>query len=464
MLSAFRERVSLVLLFLLPFHALAVTAATRVIAGAGHAPLGILALWKEGLLGALLIAASWEILAARGAMLRRWDRLDALAAAFCVTAMLASILAGSTLGAVALGARYDLVTLVAFVVLRRVPWSPGFAEKAARALLAAGCCVAGYGVLTLLLPDRFFATLGYSPLHSLYVPGGPVAAFQYIGGEAVRRIQGPVSGPNQLGVWLLLPWAAAQGKQSGQWTVDSGQWRNGLLILFGAAIALTFSRAAWIGAGIVALVFLLRGGRTRRRIAVAGAGMVACAACVLLLVRPQLLLRAASSRDHVLRPLAAVAKIIERPLGWGLGSAGPASNRLSDACVELEAGADATWAQAHPQLCVFVGGTQVQPFDAAQGRPTPCRCPFLPENWYLQIGVEAGVIGFLLYGALILLVLVRLRRADPPWVFPAFLAVSIAAVFLHAWEDAAASYSLWIVAAAVIPVLGPAPRSSPLRA
>ena len=61
MLSIFRERLTIALIALLPLHALLVTVLTKVIAGAGHAPLPVLALWKEALLGIILLIALWEI-------------------------------------------------------------------------------------------------------------------------------------------------------------------------------------------------------------------------------------------------------------------------------------------------------------------------------------------------------------------------------------------------------------------
>jgi len=139
---------------------------------------------------------------------------------------------------------------------------------------------------------------------------------------------------------------------------------------------------------------------------------------------------------------------MENPLGLGLGAAGPASNRVSDACVYLPEDGDASWAVAHPELCVFLGEQQVQP-------EVPCTCPMLPENWYLQIGVELGIIGLALFIVFTLLVILRLRRNTTPLgvgVFASFVGVSVAALFLHAWESSAVAYTLWVLAAAVLSV------------
>jgi len=137
--------------------------------------------------------------------------------------------------------------------------------------------------------------------------------------------------------------------------------------------------------------------------------------------------------------------MVANPFGLGLGSAGPASNRVSDACVYLPEDGDASWAADRPDLCVFLGEKQVQPDDRE------CSCPFLPENWYLQIGVELGIMGFALFILIIFFVIRMLRQSKDyslgEGVLLGFVGISIAALFLHAWEDSAVAYTLWVLAA-----------------
>jgi len=194
---------------------------------------------------------------------------------------------------------------------------------------------------------------------------------------------------------------------------------------------------------------------------------------VLASVYPSVILRFSSSRGHLEKPLEAVQLMAEHPFGLGLGAAGPASNRLSEPCVFLGSDGDPSWAEDRPELCVFLGDTQVQPpLPSGELRPAgqpagrACDCPLLTENWYLQIGVELGWIGFILFLLLTLLILKKLRVSDC-WflicsepetrneeseirlaIFLSFLALSIGSLFLHAWEDSAVAYSLWLLVAA----------------
>lgn len=233
---------------------------------------------------------------------------------------------------------------------------------------------------------------------------------------------------------------------------------------------LAFSRSAWIAAFVIGCVAAWRM-VTKKFFAFCMASFLMLAIGISLFF-PTMFVRPISLAGHAERPLKAVLTMIKHPFGLGLGSAGPAANRMSDSCVFLEQGSDPTWAHGNVGLCVFVGGEQVQPSDRR------CDCPLLTENWYLQIGVELGVLGFLLYIGLILLILRQLcvvesgkcpngRRVLPAppalpqcagerWsiverpTFLFFVGISVAALFLHAWEDGAVAYTAWILAAAAL--------------
>jgi len=433
-----RELLTLGLVALLPLHAFLVTLGTQWITGPGHAPLSSLAVWKEALLLIILVICFVEILRRKSwKTFIHLDVYDWLILAFLLLSVALGIWQGQFLSrGFIYGFRYDAVPLIAFFILRRIDWSEDFALSVKRVLIVVGGAVAGYGILTFFLPQQFFMWLGYSDLHSLYLPDQPIAAFQQIGGTTLRRIQSTMSGPNQLGLWLLIPWSVLLVDESMK------QWKKiPLILLLAAAILLSFSRSAWIAVAVITLVGMwkeLPWSVFRKRITILGASGV-IGVGLLLIFAPNILIRAASTSDHFKRPVLAIQRIVAQPLGHGLGTAGPASNRISDACVFLEAGADTTWAQDRTDLCVFAGNVQMQPTDHL------CSCPFLPENWYLQLGVELGVIGMFIFLALVVLILkTLLSKRDVDWSCLAFLGIGIAALFLHAWEDAALSYTLWM--------------------
>ena len=436
-----REVLTVFLLALLPFHALLVTVGTKLIEGPGHAPLTVLALWKEALLGAILLIAFLE-----WCRKPQWklDLLDWLILALLILSIAVTAITHGDFKLYLYGFKYDFVPLVAFLVLRRVPWSDACVSRLLKWILIVAGVVSVYGILSFYLPLEFFVWLGYSDLHSLYLADGPLAAFQQIGGSSIRRVQSTMSGPNQLGLWLLLPLSIALVRTR---TLRHWGLMVGVFVLF--TMFLTLSRSALLGAGVIVALILWE--RLPRQQFYKFVGGLFLASCVISLVSyftiPEVAVRAASTRGHIKRPLEAVQTMVKHPLGLGLGTAGPASNRMSDTCVHLGEGADGSWAADRPELCVFVGDTQVQPRDRT------CTCPLLPENWYLQLGVEMGILGFALFVLLVFLLLRRLltqplNGAKTPIAKCAalsFVGVSVAALFLHAWEDAALAYSVWIV-------------------
>ena len=454
MLSRVREWLALVLVGFLPFHALFVTVLTNLIAGPGHAPLGILALWKEAVLLIVLILAFLEIiivLKSQRSKLKAQsfniDTIDVCILIGIIYALSLLIAHSSQLTAFFIGFKYDFLPLVAFSILRRVSWSAWFQETVIKVLLIVGAIVALYGIVTFFLPMSFFTWLGYSDLHSLYQADGPLAAFQQIGGSSLRRIQSTMSGPNQLGVWLLIPFGILLAK-----TFSQKEERRKMediratevmrllsFIVCLPSIVLTFSRAAWIGA--IAMVSAMFWQKIQRKSLVVWwfTGVVVLTGIAIALA-PQVLIRRESFLGHIEKPLSAIQTIIAHPLGLGLGTAGPASNRTSDTCIDQPAGSDISWANDRPDLCVFVDGTQVQPTNRA------CSCPMLTENWYLQWGVEMGIFGFVLSVMLALLVLRKLimENGQLTMQFSIFLAVSIASLFLHAWEDSAVALTIWM--------------------
>ncbi|MBU1124076.1 hypothetical protein KJ652_05805, partial [Patescibacteria group bacterium] len=254
MMQNSRERLTLLLLGLLPFHALLVTVGTKLISGSGHAPLTALALWKEVLLGIILLIAFIEWLRTPSKPGRsRWafDDIDLLIVGLIIYSLVVTGLTHADWKLYAFGFKYDFIPLIAFFALRRVTWSQAFFRKAMGVLIMVGAVIAAYAVDTLYLPERFFYWLGYSDLHSLYVPDQPLAAFQYLEGGGWRRVQSVMSGPNQLGLWLLVPlsigfYRALERKFTSYWLLVSS--------LLGLGILLTFSRSAWIGAAAILVI------------------------------------------------------------------------------------------------------------------------------------------------------------------------------------------------------------------
>ncbi|MSR67266.1 hypothetical protein EXS65_00340 [Candidatus Peribacteria bacterium] len=469
-----RERLTLLLLALLPFHAFLVTVLTRVIAGPGHAPLPELAVWKEAILGLILILAFVELVKKRTIPVA--DVIDCIILSLGFVALALRLMHHQSATVFAFGFKYDLLPLIAFILLRRVNWSDEFHTTLLRLLLLVGCIVAAYGIVAEFLPLRFFVWLGYSDLHSLYVANGPLAAFQELEGGMMRRAQSSMSGPNQLGLWLLIPLGVLLGGKNVGEEMSGKRIAIGVLLLL--ALMLSFSRAAWIAAAVMIIFAFARSTSALhcRKLYVVILGFLACFGIAVTLLFPSVFFRFQSSSDHIRKPVEAIRIMMDHPFGLGLGTAGPASNRFSDTCVKLPKDSDWSWAKDRQDLCVFVDGNQVQPSlpsgelrPAGQPSARACSCPLLTENWYLQIGVELGWIGLILSLLLPIFILrqliiengklkINVELSIINYQLSIFLGLSLAALFLHAFEDSAVAYTVWVLLASAFATLHPCHR------
>ena len=485
MLQRTREWLTFILLLLLPFHAFLVTVGTKWLLGPGHAPLAYLAIWKEVLILLIVLIAIFEIFGSDSKNVWSFDLIDWLILGGVLLASIVSLNPsafaenggfGSLLNfkitaadkRFLLGFKYDFLPLTVFFFMRRVAWSEIWLNRILVILAVLGVVIAVYGIETAFLPLSFFTSLGYSDMHSLYIPGSPLAAFQQIENSGIRRIQSVMSGPNQFGIWLLLPlsiliWVIL--KRLKAHLREKKPMRYGFIFAWlfsfsaiSAALSLAYSRAAWVAASGILFVTVLLGIKRVERLGyskknliygvLTGALIFAALFSVLIRQRPDILIRTQSFADHLKKPLAAMAIIKNHPFGSGLGTAGPASNAFSDTCVTQPAGSDYSWAKNRSDVCIFIGSTQRFPADKV------CKCPVLTENWYLQFGVEMGVLGLIFSLALAISVLWRLLRinlTNPALpILLTFLGISIAGLFLHSFEDSAVAYSVWILTAAVL--------------
>ena len=478
MLQRIRHHLVFLLFILLPFHALLVTVGTKLLEGSGHPPHSLLALWKEVLMALIFLIAILELFQKDRKIImglmhgERWKWMISPEKGLILgLLLLAGILQFTNFqfsifnSQFVFGFKYLFVPLIFFAVLATLPWEENFPEKKLfPALLIVGGIISLYGIITFFLPQGFFTLLGYSDAHSLYAPGSSLSAFQQISGTGIRRIQSTFSGPNQMGLWLLIPWSIAlveflKSKVKAQKGKEQEKrqkiFRIFAFCLLPFALFLTFSRSAWIAAFIITIVAIGMSVKGKQRVNILAAlfSVVVLVGVVTMVVAPALINRSISNRHHFERVRDGIITMIDHPLGLGLGSAGPASNRTSDACVYFDEGSDISWAKDRSDLCLFVGNAQIQPSIDQKA----CRCALLPENWYVQVGIELGIIGFVLFASLIVIVARRLAMSDerletvnmltahrlPLAAFLMFIGVSIAALFLHAWEDSAVAYTVW---------------------
>lgn len=381
--------------------------------GISIGPLQLWQGWKEVILAlAALATLVWLLL--RG-QLRQvlGDRLVLASScylAFCLLATLAY--PSSTAGLVGLAAdsRYVVILLLGYVVLGQLrpeaaAWLLGFLE---RYVIAAGIALGVLGVLQVfVLPQDTLTHFGYTT-------GVTIAPTTVLDDNpAAPRAFATLRGPNDYGAFLILPLVLLAARRRAAWLWVAG---GGAML---AGLVLSGSRSAWLGALVAAGVWAWPyRGRIPCRLRYGVAAIVLLAgllAALIVTTVPSLRLLVfhsspgdrslleGSSDAHLAASMAGLTNVVMHPLGCGLGCSGPAS---------------------------YYGGQ-----------------PHIPENYYLQIAEELGIVGLALWTWLFAVVLRRLyhlrRQPVARALFSAGCGLAVIGLFLHVWSDDPLSLTWW---------------------
>lgn len=332
------------------------------------------------------------------------------ASAFIVVALTVSLITRYVVfGDFLLGAKTTLAFLVLFVVMQTIEFTTQRWKLLLTSLLAISSAIGIFALAQVyLLPKDFLVQFGY---------GSDTLLPFHLVDPAVKaiRIIATFSGPNQLGSFMILPLIISF------WLVTRKKWLAIIpLALTSFALLNSYSRSSWIGAAIAIFVTLLiriRGWWKLTLIAVlvaaaiGGVSLNKASADNLSNVRyyvfhgrPLNGKIQGSDQSRIERANFGLQTIQRQPLGYGLGTAGPASKN------------------------------SVQ--------------PLITENTYLQIGIETGVIGLLLFGLTIVLTIVALIKRfavvdETAPLVAIIIGLSVSNLFLHTWADSATALVLW---------------------
>ena len=401
----------LIILAIMPFHAF-----LSVWLGSLTHHQAIIQAWKEALLIALTAATVvlvWSDPKRLKILRAPWVMA---AAAFAVIALIVTTFTLPPPTAIAFGLKTDLEFLLAGL-LALIVATPIFARRVIFTVLAAASLAVGIDLaLIFLLPSDFLTHFGYGP--QTILPYQHIAA-----GTTALRFPGTLGGPNQLGTYLILPLCLSL-------ILALKYRRHRLWVLFAGSIVgliATQSRAAWLGAllAVAFAAFVVLAPRLQRRFAIISALLGVAALLALPLVISSggslqyfLLHSSVATHDeaglsdaqHTKSLEQGAAATLQQPLGHGLGTAGPAT------------------------------------FHAGNGN--------IIEDYYLQIGFEAGILGLLAFiSALGLLTRTLLARhgAHHPLAVAAagaIVGICLVSLVLPAWADSSTALIVWISAGA----------------
>lgn len=423
-----------VLVVVIPFQT--VLLATMYRYGTPASVLRPLSSWKE-------LAASGIIAAAirtRARRQRPLDRIDLLGLAYVAAIGMYALLPRFFVGDAPLdsavranGFRFNAGFVLLFLAARHLDMSQREHARLLRAALVTATVVAALGLVEFVDPAWWNEMAVYriqvtkylvDVVHSTPPNYLNVLTYTPFAGTTVLRIGSVFLSPLNLGFFLIAGYAIACER------VVMDRARGLTVVALGvlaSAVVLTQTRSAII-AMIVAtlLAFRPREGR-------AGVGRARFAAVVALLVVVAVPLAVSSglservgataagqeqgSQSHVNSLHEAISTVAAHPLGTGLGTSGSTALRYE------------------------VANTTIT------------------ENFYLQVGVEAGVMALVLFTAVTVVVVRRLGRvanrsteADVHAIHGALVGLAIAALFLHVWQELAVSWTVWGLAGVALAV------------
>jgi hypothetical protein len=372
--------------------------------------------WKEVVL--LICTVLAFILLARDNPTR--DRLRTLPViligAYLIASTLVTLITHPSLTAIAFGAKTDFEFFLAFVLSSLIA-TPKFVGRLTQAILMPACLVVLFGVLEFsVLPANFLTRFGYS--------SSTIAPYEHLGAAiSTLRFPATLGGPNQLGTYLILPFALALVLA---WRRRQWIWIP-LIIADPLVLLHTYSRGAWVGWGlallITAIILTPRALRTRTTGIVVFVIVAAAAATEWLLkkgssIQYYLFHNAKlthgpnnSDAQHLMSLQTGLVDTLKDPFGHGLGTAGPA---------------------------VFHSGTGI-----------------IIENNYLQVSYESGILGAALFIAAVSSIALELGRRTSridlaAACLPALVGISATALFLPAWTDSSTALIFWIAAGASV--------------
>lgn len=399
----------LLLVALMPFHAF-----LSIWAGDVFGAQMVFQAWKELVIGIITLLILIVVAKDSGVRAKLKQPLIYLIGAYMGLSFLITLIASPPILPALVGFKTNIAMLLVFIAAYLVS-GLNFKLRLVKAFMISSAVVIGFGLLqAYLLPKDFLSSFGYGP---------DTLAPYFMVDPAINavRILSTLGGPNQLGAFLILPISLAVALMFKKFS-----WWQPLFIASGSLVVWhTYSRSAWLGLGIAVGITILLNLPRRLRLPLLLLATIFAAIILNLLITSS----TTSSRlqyyvfhhtienvgligstdQHRIATDNAFAKIQSHPWGEGLGTAGPASFYSSS--------------------------------------------PFIPESWYLQLGIEVGVLGMILFITIQIVLALQLWRVKDnigiaPALIGALAGVGTVNFFLHGWADSSTALTFWTIAGA----------------
>lgn len=359
-------------------------------------PLGV-SMWKDVFLMILLCVLAYRFFKNE----LKFNSLDKIIFLYFVVGILASLynFEALSLKQILYGARYDFLPCIAYFAARY------FYKVDNKTILKTAVYAGGISLflgllLHFILTPEFLVNLGFRNDWSTWYAGQSLAFCQKIEHSEICRLSGLFSGPNQLGAYCIVYFGLALSYLK---SVAKKKERNVVyfcLLLSFISLLFTFSRSAYIGLLIFATMFIFHRFKLSARQIFTAASFGILILGIITIAFPEILLRMSSSSQHLVAMQEGITVLSKNAFGLGLGTAGPASYHFGN--------------------------------------------PIIPENWYLQVAIESGILGLCIF-VVFLLLLFKISYSKVPEISYSLLGLCVMALFLHTFEDSSTVITLFLI-------------------
>lgn len=349
--------------------------------------------------------------------------------AYAVLTVLLALVRPTDRDAEILGVTYNLRFLMFFLYGWLLTfWFPVKPQLSAatKIVLVSSSVVVGFGLIQYwFLPNNALTPLGFTKENGVF------PAFFIDDKPNLERVMSTVRDPNSLGSYLIII-ASLIGAKFARVKRDGRMFWLGLLLVTLLCLFLTFSRSALLGLVIAGGILVVLLGKERVKVTSAQLRYGLAGAVVLVIallgglytarntyIVQNVIFHADQSTTQedpnqlrVRFAKESLQTVANHPLGQGPGTAGLASIKNN------------------------VQGTK------------------LNENYYLQIASEVGILGLLLFIAILLLVARALYRApiSPTTLalLASFAGLALTNLLVHIWSNEAVAYTWWGLASLIM--------------
>lgn len=361
------------------------------------------------------------------------DDIEQLMLWIIALALLSTLFVTHDIGAFVWSTRYSLEPFIILWSLRSFSFDAAAVQKIIRLWIGWALTLVVIGILFVtVVPHSTLLKWGYSPTVAVgngqWVGGATLPAFQTVAGS-VPRLQSTLTGPIQFAGFalllvFLLPALPLAIKR---------HWYYAALLVALVGVFGSFSRAAWIALGGIAVVLALYKLREKgwKRVEIT-------ALCIIIFVVSVAGVGSWLTRPDAEGPREFVANILTRE-----GSDREHVSSIAD-----------SWRDLAPKWLVGFGFGRSGAASIQYAAANPTRpAPRFVDNSYLRWGEELGVLGAAIFIAIILLLITELNRlatSTGRGLALAGTALAITALFTDMWLEAVPVLTFFAFAGLVV--------------